>query len=65
MTDIIWTGLSLVALLAAYPALVLADVLRRPDRTPPPFQVPAAVQTGTTGTGVPYVHGPTTTRGTA
>lgn len=57
MTDIVLTGLSLVALLAAYPALVLTDVLRRPDRTPAPFQVLAPVQTGMTATGVPWVAG--------
>jgi hypothetical protein len=56
MTDILWTGAALVALIAAYPALILADVLRRPDRAPAPFQVLAPVQTGYTG-GTPYVVG--------
>ena len=56
MSDLIWTGLALVALLG-WPLLPLLDTLRRPDRAPAPFQVPVPVQTGYTGSGVPYVHG--------
>lgn len=56
MSDMIWTGAALVALLFAIPLTVLTDVLRRPDRAPAPFQVLAPMQTGCTG-GVPYVHG--------
>lgn len=56
MSDMIWTGLSLLALLG-WPLVILLDVLRRPDRAPAPFQVPAPVQTGYTGNGVPYVQG--------
>lgn len=55
MSDMIWTGLSLAALLG-WPLVALLDVLRRPDRAPAPFQVLAPVQTGYTG-GVPYVTG--------
>jgi hypothetical protein len=56
MSDMIWTGAALVALLFAIPLTVLTDVLRRLDRAPASFQVLAPVQTGCTG-GVPYVHG--------
>ena len=62
MSDLIWMGLSLVALLS-WPLIPLFDVLRRPDRQPAPFQVLAPVQTGCTR-GVPYVVGnPDTTKG--
>ncbi len=57
MSDLIWTGLALVALLG-WPLLPLLDVLRRPDRAPAPYQVPAPVQTGYTGNGVPYILNP-------
>lgn len=57
MTDIVLTGLTLVALLG-WPLVAVVDVLRRPDRVPAPFQVPAPVQTGYTGNGVPYVLNP-------
>ncbi len=56
MTDILWTGAALLALLVAYPVLVLTDALRRPDRAPAPFQVLHPVQTGY-NSGVPYVTG--------
>jgi hypothetical protein len=56
MTDIVLTGLTLVALLG-WPLVAVVDVLRRPDRAPTPFQVLAPVQTGLTGSGVPYVVG--------
>jgi hypothetical protein len=55
MSDILWTGAAMLALLS-WPLAVLFDVLRRPDRAPAPFQVLAPVQTGHSG-GVPYVHG--------
>lgn len=56
MSDLIWTGLALVALLG-WPLFPLLDTLRRPDRAPAPFQVAAPVQTGCTDPGVPYVVG--------
>jgi hypothetical protein len=56
MSDTLSTIAALLALIAAYPVLILADVLRRPDRAPAPFQVLAPVQTGYTG-GTPYVVG--------
>lgn len=56
-SDMIWTGLSLLALLG-WPFVALLDVLQRPDRTPAPFQVLDPVQTGYTA-GVPYVTGRT------
>ena len=54
MIDMIWMGLSLVALLAAIPATVLTDVLRRPEPAP---QGPQADRGGMTADGVAYVHG--------
>ncbi len=56
MSDILWTGAAMLALLS-WPLVPLLDTLRRPDRTPAPFQVPDPVQTGYTGEGVPYVTG--------
>lgn len=56
MTDMIWMGLSLVALLVGYPALILTDALRRSDPGPVSFQVLHPVQTGYTGR-APYVQG--------
>lgn len=57
MSDMIWTGLTLVALFG-WPLVAVVDVLRRPDRAPAPFQVLDPVQTGHTGNGVPYVLNP-------
>lgn len=52
MTDIVLTGLTLAALLAAYPLMILAD-LRHP--APP---APAIERRGSmTAQGVPYVPG--------
>jgi hypothetical protein len=53
MTDIVLAGASLAALLAAYPLMILHDVLRRPE-TPGPAP---ADRGGMTATGVPYVRG--------
>lgn len=54
MTDMIWMGLSLVALVVATPAVILTDVLRRPAPAP---VTPVRVRTGYTGDGVPWVAG--------
>lgn len=53
MTDIVLTGLSLMALLAAYPLMVLHDTLRHRE---PRFQVHAR-EGRMTDQGVPYVPG--------
>jgi hypothetical protein len=61
MSDLIWTGAAVLALLS-WPLVPVLDALRRPDRAPAPFQVLAPVQTGCAG-GVPYVIGtPDTTK---
>jgi hypothetical protein len=54
MTDMIWMGLSLVALLAAFPAVILADVLPRRHRRQYQVHTPEGRMTAQ---GVPYVPG--------
>lgn len=54
MTDTILTGLTLVALLAAYPLMILADLARHPAPVP---QGPQPDRGAMTVQGVPYVPG--------